>query len=61
MSTMIPKTTRMLTNLGLGLTTWLVRLSSRNELSSLTDRDLRDIGVSLCDARRETAKPFWMA
>jgi uncharacterized protein YjiS (DUF1127 family) len=61
MSTIIPTTRRMMASVGRGVTTWLVRVSSRNELSSLSDRDLRDIGISLCDTRREAAKPFWMA
>ena len=34
---------------------------SRNELRNLSDRDLQDIGLSRGDARREYAKPFWMA
>jgi uncharacterized protein YjiS (DUF1127 family) len=48
-------------NAGHGFSAWLRRINTRNELSNLTDRDLRDIGISLCDAQRETRKPFWMA
>jgi uncharacterized protein YjiS (DUF1127 family) len=33
----------------------------RNELRNLSDRDLMDIGLTRCGARREYAKPFWMA
>jgi uncharacterized protein YjiS (DUF1127 family) len=31
------------------------------ELAGLSDRDLRDIGVTRYDAGREIAKPFWRA
>jgi uncharacterized protein YjiS (DUF1127 family) len=40
---------------------WRSRTRSRNELSNLSDRTLRDIGVSRCDAHWEASKPFWMA
>ena len=61
MSTMFPNTHRAMVNVGRGVTAWLVRVSSRNELWSLSDRDLRDIGISLCDAQMEARKPFWIA
>ena len=34
---------------------------SRTELTSLSDRLLRDIGISRCTANFEASKPFWMA
>jgi len=40
---------------------WQRRSLSRNELESLSDATLRDIGVTRCDAHREMSKPFWMA
>lgn len=47
--------------------TWLVRwlrLSAerrrqRRDLTELTDDQLRDIGLSRGEARREAARPFW--
>jgi uncharacterized protein YjiS (DUF1127 family) len=61
MSTMFPNTNRALANFGHGFTVWLRRGSERNELRNLSDRDLRDIGLTRCDAGREYRKPFWMA
>ncbi len=43
------------------LTMWRINTRSRNELMSLSDRCLQDIGVSRCTAEFEAAKPFWMA
>jgi uncharacterized protein YjiS (DUF1127 family) len=40
---------------------WYLRARSRNELMNLSDRTLRDIGVSCSDAEFEAPKPFWMA
>ncbi len=47
---------------------WLSRATSTNELNSLSDRALKDIGWALKDiglARHqssvEASKPFWMA
>lgn len=40
---------------------WQRRAQSRNELMSLNDRDLQDIGVSRCTSSLEASKPFWMA
>jgi uncharacterized protein YjiS (DUF1127 family) len=37
----------------------LRRGASRYELRNLSDRDLRDIGLSRANAYREAAKPFW--
>jgi uncharacterized protein YjiS (DUF1127 family) len=43
------------------LTRWRINARSRNELMSLSDRCLQDIGVSRCTAEFEASKPFWMA
>jgi len=40
---------------------WLERGRQRRELATLTERELRDIGLSRLDVARETAKPFWLA
>jgi uncharacterized protein YjiS (DUF1127 family) len=41
------------------LTQWLQRSHSRRELANLTERDLRDIGISRSEAEAEANKPFW--
>ena len=61
MTTMIPNTSRALAEIGQGFTVWMRRGFERNELRNLSDRDLRDIGLTRCDAGREYVKPFWMA
>jgi uncharacterized protein YjiS (DUF1127 family) len=40
---------------------WLGRATSRHDLASLSDRALRDIGVSRRHVTIEGCKPFWMA
>ncbi|HUK59187.1 MAG TPA: DUF1127 domain-containing protein [Stellaceae bacterium] len=40
-------------------TTWLQRRRERAQLLQLTERELRDIGITRCDALREAAKPLW--
>lgn len=40
---------------------WESRARSRRQLSGLDDAQLKDIGVSRADARREARKPFWRA
>lgn len=40
---------------------WLRRKNSRTELSRMTERSLRDLGYSRCDAEAEAQKPFWMS
>ena len=39
---------------------WRWRYHSRQELESLSDATLRDIGITRCDVHRELRKPFWM-
>jgi uncharacterized protein YjiS (DUF1127 family) len=38
---------------------WIGRAEQRRCLAALSDWSLRDIGVTRCDALRETGKPFW--
>ena len=40
---------------------WLDRIHERRALSRLTERQLRDIGVSSATADAEIEKPFWRA
>jgi uncharacterized protein YjiS (DUF1127 family) len=42
------------------VTEWWHYAHSRQELQSLDDRSLRDLGISRCTADFEAAKPFWM-
>ena len=41
------------------LAAWLQRRRERYQLLQLTERELRDIGITRCDAVREAAKPLW--
>ena len=45
----------------LSLGEWQRRTRSRQELEGLSDATLRDIGITRCEAHRESHKPFWMA
>jgi uncharacterized protein YjiS (DUF1127 family) len=38
---------------------WQQRAAGRWELMTLTDRDLRDIGIGRSEAEAEANKPFW--
>ena len=40
---------------------WLTRATFRNELTSLSDRALRDIGLSRHQLNLDARKPFWIA
>jgi uncharacterized protein YjiS (DUF1127 family) len=40
---------------------WRERYRSRRELAQLTERDLRDFGVSSTEVAFELKKPFWRA
>ena len=40
---------------------WRYRVRSRHELANLSDRQLRDIGLSRYSANFESSKPFWRA
>ena len=41
--------------------TWHQRARERRELMQLSDRMLRDIGISRAEAYGEAEKPFWRA
>ncbi|HYD29885.1 MAG TPA: DUF1127 domain-containing protein [Azospirillaceae bacterium] len=41
------------------LMTWQERHSQRRHLSTLSDRLLKDIGLSRADIEHEIEKPFW--
>ena len=43
------------------ITAWLSRAIPADELTALSDRDLRDIGVVRYQPNMEACKPFWMA
>ena len=49
----------MLSSLARSIEIWLIRQQERQELSSLDDRLLDDIGISREDALWEAGKPFW--
>jgi len=49
----------MLSSLVRTIEIWLIRQQERQELSSLDDRLLDDIGMSRGDALWEAVKPFW--
>lgn len=40
---------------------WHRRAQGRRELEALSDRCLRDIGLTRYEANREVRKPFWRA
>jgi uncharacterized protein YjiS (DUF1127 family) len=40
---------------------WIDRARQRRQLLALSDYELRDIGISRCDAVKEGDKPFWRA
>jgi uncharacterized protein YjiS (DUF1127 family) len=43
------------------LHTWRRRSTERDMLTCLTERDLRDMGISRYEAAQEACKPFWRA
>lgn len=43
------------------LADWQMRRQGRQHLAALDDRQLKDIGISRCDAEQEFRKPFWRA
>ena len=51
----------MLTRAGALLGLWAERMRERTQLARLSERDLRDIGLTLADVDRLLAKPFWRA
>lgn len=51
---------RLAARIGHALAAWLRRAQSRTQLAQLSDRELRDIGLTPAEAAREYAKPFWV-
>jgi uncharacterized protein YjiS (DUF1127 family) len=41
------------------LASWVNRSAERNRLADLSDRELKDIGITRYDALKEWEKPFW--
>ena len=41
--------------------TWRRRLRDRRELALMSDRSLRDLGLTRSDTLHEIRKPFWRA
>lgn len=50
---------RMVTSLATVLGHLYERRRSRLALLEMTDEQLKDIGISRCDAHREGLRPFW--
>jgi uncharacterized protein YjiS (DUF1127 family) len=48
-----------MTGLAALLRRWRQRAYERRALLSLSDRELRDIGITRLDALREAEKPIW--
>lgn len=44
-----------------GLLLWQRRAAERHALRALSNRDLKDVGLSRADIESEAAKPFWRA
>ena len=40
---------------------WQKRIDARNELATLSFREIQDIGLDPTEIDREIAKPFWQA
>ena len=56
-----PRPEAMLSGWRRRLAIWNRRARERAELASLSERDLRDLGLSPGEAAFESAKPFWRA
>ena len=51
----------VLARIGSEVGEWSRRSLDRRELAAMSDRSLRDIGLTRCDADWEARKPFWRA
>ncbi len=51
--------TELLETLGPRIRRWRDRARQRAELARMSDREIRDIGVSRAEVWREVRKPFW--
>jgi uncharacterized protein YjiS (DUF1127 family) len=52
---------QLLAKIGSELGEWRRRLRDRRALAAMSDRSLRDIGLTRYDASCEANKPFWRA
>ena len=43
------------------LVAWMQRIDSREKLKTLSDRSLKDIGLTRLEIEKEISKPFWKA
>ena len=43
------------------LISWMQRIDSREKLKVLSDRSLKDIGLTRLEIQKEIHKPFWKA
>lgn len=50
---------RLIARIRDAFSTWRQRAQGRTQLAHLSERELRDIGLTPADAAREYAKPFW--
>lgn len=57
--TYVSRLVRMVTSFERWIGNLLERRRSRLALLEMTDEQLKDIGVSRCDAHREAIRPFW--
>ena len=55
-----PASGRLIARMARLLVAWRRRTRSRTQLARLSERELRDIGVTPAEAARECAKPFWL-
>ena len=60
MSPMNPNQLRQLRQLKHSFVAWHDRANSRVELRNLSDRTLRDIGLTRGNERRRSVNPFWI-
>ncbi|TIS54927.1 DUF1127 domain-containing protein [Mesorhizobium sp.] len=57
--TYVNRLVRVVRSLFMWIDTMVNRRRSRLVLLEMTDDQLRDIGISRCDAHREGLRPFW--
>jgi len=51
----------LLARIGSEIAEWRRRSRDRRELAAMSDRSLRDIGLTRYDATYEASRPFWRA
>ena len=57
--TISPWNFRAITNLSKTIMLWSERYQQRKQLARMSDRLLKDIGISRSDSWHEAQKPFW--